>query len=302
MKAGSDVTCLVRYNALQSIGWLSNSDVHKHVQIFQGNIEDRDCLQKCMKGTQLVFHLAALIGIPYSYVAPASYINTNVVGTLNVLQSALNQNVEKVIHTSTSEVYGTADYVPIDENHPLKGQSPYSASKIGADKLAESFHYSFGLPVTIVRPFNTFGPRQSARAVVPTIITQCLAADKVRLGSLHPTRDLTYVTDTVSGFIHAAESEQAVGKTINLGTGREISIGDLANLIITRIGAEATIVSVEDRKRPDSSEVGRLLSNNELAKSLVNWQPQVSLEQGLDHTMAWIQENIEHYKVDQYST
>jgi dTDP-glucose 4,6-dehydratase len=227
-------------------------------------------------------------------------VATNVGGTLNVLQVARELGVERIVHTSTSEVYGTARYVPIDEAHPLQGQSPYSASKIGADKIAESFHLSFGVPVVTVRPFNTFGPRQSARAVIPTVITQCLAGDKVRLGNLHPTRDLNFVSNTVDGFLCAASEPAAIGRTINLGTGREISIGDLASLIARLMGRSINIESEDQRLRPDKSEVERLLANNTLALELLHWQPRISLEEGLSRTIDWIKANLDKYRPDAY--
>jgi dTDP-glucose 4,6-dehydratase len=262
VELGADTRALVHYNALGTWGWLDQSPMRDEVQVVSGDICDRDSVRQAMQGVEIVFHLAALIAIPYSYHAPASYVRTNVEGTLNVLQVARELGVERVVHTSTSEVYGTARYVPMDEAHPLQGQSPYAASKIGADKLAEAFYLSFGLPVVTVRPFNTFGPRQSARAVIPTIITQCLTGETVRLGNLHPTRDLNYVTNTMEGFLLAASIPAAVGQTINLGSGREISIGDLAQLIARLTGRPLTIESDGQRVRPDKSEVERLLADN----------------------------------------
>lgn len=253
-----------------------------------------------MQGVEIVFHLAALIAIPYSYHAPASYVRTNIEGTLNVLQAARELNIERVVHTSTSEVYGTARFVPISEEHPLQGQSPYSASKIGADKIAEAFHLSFDVPVVTVRPFNTFGPRQSARAVIPTIITQCLAGTTVRLGSLHPTRDLNYVSNTVEGFLRAATAIEAVGKTINLGSGREISIGDLAKTIARLVDVDVTIEEDEQRLRPGGSEVERLLADNTLAQSLLGWKPTVSLEEGLTLTIDWMRQHLDMYRPHDY--
>ncbi len=238
VELGADVRALVHYNALGAAGWLDTSPRRNDMQVVAGDITDRDSVRQAVRDREVVFHLAALIAIPYSYQAPESYVRTNVLGTLNVLQAALEAGARRVVHTSTSEVYGTARYVPIDEQHPLQGQSPYSASKIGADQLAESFHRAFGLPVVTVRPFNTFGPRQSARAVVPTIITQCLAGKTVRLGSLTPTRDLNFVANTADGFVAAAAAPAAVGRTINLGTGREISVGDLARMIAQLVGRE----------------------------------------------------------------
>ena len=274
---GATVRALVHYNALGSSGWLDGSPVREEIDIVAGDVCDRDSVRQAMRGVETVFHLAALIGIPYSYCAPASYVRTNVEGTLNVLQAALELKTERVVHTSTSEVYGTARYVPIDEVHPIQGQSPYSASKIGADKLAEAFHCAFGVPVVTARPFNTFGPRQSARAVIPTIIGQCLAGPTVRLGNLHPTRDLNYVDNTVGGFLLAASTPGAVGRAINLGSGREISIGDLARTIGALMGHPVTLESEAERVRPTNSEVERLLADTTLAGTLLGWKPEVTL-------------------------
>src|ERR1019366_4740695 len=255
---GARVRAMVHYNALDSWGWLNTSPRAKDMQVIAGDIADRGSVRQAMEGAEYVFHLAALIAIPYSYSAPASYVRANIEGTLNVLETAREMGVVRVMHTSTSEVYGTARYVPIDEAHPLQGQSPYSASKIGADKLAEAFHLSFALPVVTVRPFNTFGPRQSARAVIPTIITQCLQGQTIQLGNLHPTRDLNYVSDTVEGFICAATAPEAVGGTYNLGSGREISVGALAELIGQLAGRPVTLAIESTRQRPGGSEVERL--------------------------------------------
>ena len=270
------------------------------MEVVAGDITDRDSVCRAVAGRDVVFHLAALIAIPYSYAAPASYVRTNVDGTLNVMQACREAGVERVVHTSTSEVYGTARYVPIDEKHPLQGQSPYSASKIGADKMAEAFHLSFGLPIVTVRPFNTFGPRQSARAVIPTIITQCLAGKTVTLGSLHPTRDLNYVTNTVQGFLSAAIAPDAIGATINLGSGREISIGDLAGLIAGIVGTDVHVESDEERVRPGQSEVERLLADNTLAASLAGWRPAISLEEGLRATVDWFRDHAGRYRTGVY--
>lgn len=301
VELGAKTRAMVHYNALGSAGWLDESPVRKDVEVIAGDIADRDSAMLAVKGTEVVFHLASLIAIPYSYRAPASYIRTNVEGTLNVLQAARDANVERVVHTSTSEVYGTAQYVPIDERHPLRGQSPYSASKIGADKVAESFHLSFGLPLVTVRPFNTFGPRQSARAVIPTIITQCLTGSVVRLGNLQPTRDLNYVTDTADGFVKAAETPEAIGLTINLGSSKEINIGDLATLIARLCDREITIESEEQRERPDNSEVERLLADNTLARTILGWQPATTLEEGLKLTIAWLRQHLNRYQPDVYT-
>ncbi|MEI7832417.1 MAG: SDR family NAD(P)-dependent oxidoreductase [bacterium] len=295
------VRALVHYNALGSQGWLASSPHQAAMEIVAGDVADRDSVMAAMQGVEVVFHLAALIAIPYSYQAPASYVRTNIEGTLNVLQAARACGTSRVVHTSTSEVYGTARYAPIDEGHPLQGQSPYSASKIGADKMAESFHLSFGVPVVTVRPFNTFGPRQSARAVIPTIITQCLTGDTVRLGSLAPTRDLNFVTNTVDGFLRAGAADAAVGNTINLGSGREITIGDLAKCIIEMVGRPVTIVCEEQRLRPEKSEVGRLIADASQAAQLLRWHPAVSLEEGLARTIAWMRDNIGRYRPDEYT-
>ncbi len=297
---GAYVRAFVHYRALGGWGWLDDSPVRADMQVVAGDIADRDSVATAMHDVGIVFHLAALIAIPYSYQAPASYVRANVEGTLNVLQAARAAGVARLVHTSTSEVYGTARYVPIDEAHPLQGQSPYSATKIGADKLAEAFHLSFGLPVVTVRPFNTYGPRQSARAVVPAIIAQCLTGQVVRLGSLHPTRDLNYVADTVAGFLAAAEADAAVGRTVNLGSGREISIGDLAALIARLAGRPLAIESEPQRVRPEQSEVARLLADNRLARELLGWQPQVSLEAGLGLTIAWLRDHLAAYRPDTY--
>lgn len=301
VQLGANVTAMVHYNALGSAGWLDHSPYRKEIKIHPGDICDRDSVRQAMQGTEFVFHLAALIAIPYSYHAPASYVRTNVEGTLNVLQAARELGIQRLVHTSTSEVYGTARYTPIDEAHPLQGQSPYSASKIGADKLVEAFHLSFEVPAVTVRPFNTFGPRQSARAVIPTIITQCLTSDTVRLGSLYPTRDLNYVSNTVDGFVKAAEAANALGHTINLGSGREISIGGLAELIVSKLGRPVRITSDDQRVRPSGSEVGQLLANNTLAHQVLQWTPAVSLEDGLDKTIAWIKDNLGQYRPDVYN-
>lgn len=300
VELGATTRALVHYNALGTWGWLDHSPLREHIEVVAGDVTDRDSVRSAMDQVEVVFHLAALIAIPYSYHAPVSYVRTNIEGTLNVLQAAKDVGVERVVHTSTSEVYGTARYTPIDEAHPLQGQSPYSASKIGADKLAESFQAAFGLPVVTVRPFNAFGPRQSARAVVPTIITQCLAGDTVRLGSLHPTRDLNYVANTVEGFLLAASQPGAIGQTINVGSGREISIGDLAQLIARLLGRQVTIESEPARVRPDQSEVERLLADNTLARKVLGWEPTVGLEDGLQRTIEWMQAHLQRYRPGVY--
>jgi dTDP-glucose 4,6-dehydratase len=257
-------------------------------------------VQSAVRGSSVVFHLGALIAIPYSYLHPAEVVETNVIGTLNVLLAGRDFGAERIVHTSTSEVYGTAQRVPIDEGHPLQGQSPYSASKIGADKLAESFYKSYGLPVTTLRPFNTYGPRQSARAVIPTIITQVLTQEHLKLGNLEARRDLTYVSDTVTGFLKIAETPGVEGETINLGTGREVSIKELAERIIALTGKQMGIIVDPARLRPEKSEVLRLLSDNRLAGERLGWQPQVDLDQGLKETIAWIREHLAHYHLGEY--
>jgi NAD dependent epimerase/dehydratase len=300
VELGADVRAFVHYNAMGNQGWLSHSSLRESMEIVSGDICDRDSVYNVLKDREVVFHLAALIAIPYSYQAPASYVRTNIDGILNVLQSARNIGLEKIVHTSTSEVYGTARYVPIDESHPLQGQSPYSASKIGADKIAESFYLSFETPVVTVRPFNTFGPRQSARAVIPTIISQLLVGKSVRLGSLHPTRDLNFVENTVGGFIACAETPAAIGRTINLGTGREISIGDLAHLIARLMDKPIEIEGEDKRLRPSGSEVERLIADTKLVRELTDWGPHITLEQGLERTISWIRENLSLYRPDTY--
>lgn len=303
LRRGAEVTAFVHYNARNDWGMLEGryTDATPHLNVIAGDVTDSLFVKKAVEDKEYVFHLAALIGIPYSYVAPESYINTNIKGTLNVMQACIDESVTRVVHTSTSEVYGTAQYTPIDEKHPLQGQSPYSASKIGADKIAESFYCSFGLPVTTIRPFNTFGPRQSTRAVIPTIITQALTSNRVKLGSLTPVRDLTYVADTVAGFIKFAESKKTVGLTVNTGTGRGVTIGELAETIIRKVNPKAKIVCEQKRVRPEKSEVMQLLSDNRLAKELAGWQPTYTLEDGLGLTIGWMKEHIASYKTGVYT-
>lgn len=303
VELGAHVKAFTRYNSRNSWGMLElvSREKLKEVEVITGDLRDSDAVRHAAKNVNIVFHLGSLISIPYSYVHPRETIETNIIGTLNVLTAARENDAEKVIHTSTSEVYGTARYVPIDENHPLIGQSPYSASKIGADKIAESFHLSFNLPVSIIRPFNTYGPRQSARAVIPTIITQVLSNKNIFLGSLQPTRDFTYVEDMVQAFIKVAESQKMTGETINIGSNYEISIGNLADKIISLIGKPVKISSETDRFRPSRSEVERLWCNNTKAKSLLDWTPMFSLDEGLKKTIKWISENIALYKTEQYN-
>ena len=304
VRAGYQVKAFVYYNSFNTWGWLDTlpSDVMKNVEIFQGDVRDPNGVKEAMKETAAVFHLAALIAIPFSYHSPDTYVDTNIKGTLNILQAAREQDLERVLVTSTSEVYGTAQYVPMDEKHPFQGQSPYSATKIGADRLAESFYRSFQLPVSIVRPFNTFGPRQSARAVIPTIITQLLAGkEKIHLGSLTPTRDFNYVNDTVNGFIKIYESERTIGEEINIATQHEISIGELAEELIRQINPNAKIVCDEERLRPEKSEVNRLLGSNKKIKELTDWKPVYSFEEGLSETISFFKDNMDKYKPDIYN-
>lgn len=298
---GCDVRCFVFYNSFNSWGWLDSLplDVVKGLDVFAGDIRDPNGVEQAMRGCDVVFHLAALIAIPFSYHSPDSYVDTNIKGTLNILQAAKKLNVERVLVTSTSEVYGTAQYAPIDEKHPFQGQSPYSATKIGADRLAESFYRSFGTPVTIVRPFNTYGPRQSARAVIPTIITQLLlGAEELKLGSLAPTRDFNYVKDTASGFIALASSDAAVGQEVNIATNTEVSVGDITHILIDELNPVAKIVTEDERMRPEASEVFRLIGDNTLIKSITNWSPQYDLRSGLQDTIQWFKqpENLSRYK------
>ena len=304
VRKGYDVKAFTYYNSFGTWGWLDSvpKDIKDNIEIFQGDIRDPNGVRTAVRGADEIFHLAALIAIPFSYYSPDSYVDTNIKGTLNVLQAARDMDVSRLLITSTSEVYGTARYVPIDENHPFQGQSPYSATKIGADRLAESFYRSFGTPVSIVRPFNTYGPRQSARAVIPTIISQLLAGEKqIKLGALTPTRDFNYVKDTVEGFIAIAESPKTVGEEINIATQTEISIGELAREIIRQINPTAEIVCDEERLRPKKSEVNRLLGCNEKIKSLTGWMPQYTLKQGIEETISWMRENMKAYKTDIYN-
>lgn len=304
LEAGYDVKAFVYYNSFNNWGWLDTFPKEKldKIEIFTGDIRDPNGVREAMKGVDMVFHLAALIAIPFSYHSPDSYVDTNIKGTLNVLQAARELGTERVLVTSTSEVYGTAQYVPIDEKHPYQGQSPYSATKIGADRLAESFYRSFSLPVSIVRPFNTFGPRQSARAVIPTIITQLLAGkDEIKLGSLTPTRDFNYVKDTAAGFIAIAESEHTIGEEINIATQQEISIGDLAKEIISQIRPSARIICDEQRLRPEKSEVNRLLGSNEKIRRLTDWKQRYTFAQGVAETIEWMRGNMGAYKADLYN-
>lgn len=304
VEKGYDVKAFAYYNSFNTWGWLDTLDksIMDNVEVFTGDVRDPYGVRESMKGIDEIYHLAALIAIPYSYHSPDAYVDTNIKGTLNVLQAARDLGTARVLVTSTSEVYGTAQYVPIDEKHPYQGQSPYSATKIGADRLAESFYRSFDMPVSIVRPFNTYGPRQSARAVIPTIITQLLAGkEEIRLGSLTPTRDFNYVKDTVNGFIAIAESDKTIGEEINIATQDEISIGQLAQEMIDQINPNAKIICDNQRLRPEKSEVNRLLGANAKIKELTSWSPQYDLKTGLAETIDWLKNNLDKYKVDIYN-
>ncbi len=302
VEEGFAVRAFVRYNSNNRWGWLETSKYLKDIEVITGDIRDYDSVSKAMSGCESVLHLAALIGIPYSYISPLAYIQTNVVGTYNILESAKKIGLNNILITSTSETYGTAQYVPIDEKHPSVGQSPYSASKISADQLAISYYRSFGLPVKIVRPFNTYGPRQSARAIIPTVINQILDGKTVlELGNLNPTRDLTFVKDTVKGFLEILKCDELIGKATNIGMNQEISIRNLINLITRLMGAEVTIKSDEQRVRPSNSEVERLWCNNSQIITKTNWQPKYTLETGLQETIEWIKCNKNIYKADIYN-
>jgi len=302
VKMGCNVKAFVKYNFQNDWGWLESSEVKDDIEVFTGDVRDYDAVFEAVQDVDIIFHLAALIGIPYSYISPLAYIKTNVEGTYNVLQAARTNDIERLIVTSTSETYGTAQYVPIDEDHPLVGQSPYSASKISADQLAVSYNKSFDLPVVIARPFNTYGPRQSARAIIPTIITQLLSGkDKLELGNLTPTRDFNYVKDTASGFIALAENDKSLGEMINIGSNREISMKDTVDLIIELIGKEVEIVQDEKRVRPEKSEVDRLVCDNTKIKRLTDWEPEYTIREGLQETINWFRDNLKYYKPDIYN-
>lgn len=310
VRRGFNVKAFVLYNSFNSWGWLDHSEpeIKKNLEIFTGDVRDPHGVKQAMKGCDVVFHLAALIGIPYSYHSPDIYVDTNIKGTLNIVQAAREHGIEKVLHTSTSEVYGTARFVPITEEHPLQGQSPYSASKIGADHIAMSFFHSFNTPVSVVRPFNTYGPRQSARAVIPTVITQIASGSrKIKLGALNPTRDFNYIKDTVNGFIAIAESEQTIGEVINIGSNYEISIGDTVNLIAEMMNVEILIESDFQRIRPENSEVERLWADNAKAKKMAGWKPAYGqiegLRRGLKETIDWFNnpDNLRQYKPGEYN-
>ena len=305
VRDGHEVRVLVRYNGRDDRGHLDHLEpqIQKAIEFHRGDLKDPEAVRNAVAQRAWVFHLGALIAIPYSYQNPLDVVQTNILGTAHLLDACRSsQALERVVLTSTSEVYGTAQYVPIDEKHPLRGQSPYAASKIGADALGESYHRAFNLPVSILRPFNTFGPRQSARAIIPTIISQALTRPVVRLGSLEPRRDLTYVKDTVAGFLAIAASSQTLGKVVNIGRGDDVSIGELVERIGARLGQRLRVETDQQRVRPAASEVGRLLANASLAGEIMDWRPSYSLDQALDETIAWIRDHIGTYRVDNYTT
>jgi NAD dependent epimerase/dehydratase len=301
VELGADVRAFCEYNSLGSWGWLDESSHCAEVEVVLGDVRDADSVAASTEGIDTVFHLAALIAIPFSYEAPLAYLQTNAIGTGNVLRAAQRACCRLVVHTSTSEVYGTARYVPIDEAHPLQAQSPYAASKIAADKIVESFHLSYGVPVATLRPFNTYGPRQSARAIIPTILTQLLAGDAVALGNLTPTRDFTFVTDTAEAFVRVAQAPQAVGRVLNTGSGKEISIGDLVERVEAIAGKHASVEHEPARVRPPRSEVERLCADASAARALLGWDPQVTLDDGLARTAEWLASNLDRYRVGAYS-
>lgn len=304
LEEGANVRGFVKYNGRGDLGMLSDlsPESQKSVEVLMGDIRDPFFVRRAVKGCDYVFHLAALIGIPYSYVAPCDYVSVNVQGTINVLQACLDERTPRIVHTSTSETYGTAQYVPIDEKHPMQGQSPYSASKIAADKMAESFYRSFELPVVTVRPFNTFGPRQSARAFIPTVISQALAGDKIKIGSLEPVRDLTYVKDTAQGFIKVGLCDAAIGREVNLGVGEGRTVGQAVEIILEVLGKKDMRIEKDpNRVRPEKSEVMRLISNNKLAEKLCGWKPEYSFEKGIAETIDWIKRNLHLFNEEIYS-
>jgi len=302
VRLGANTRIFLRYNSRDDKGLIGKlpKSIQDSLEVFVGDIKDPEAVRKSVKGCDMVFHLAALIAIPYSYVNPFDFVQTNVLGTANILNACLDNNISKIVHTSTSEVYGTARYVPIDEEHPIQPQSPYSASKASADVLAKSYFCSFGLPISIIRPFNTFGPRQSFRAIIPTIIFQALKKDKIKLGSVKPTRDFNYIDDTVEGFILMAEKEKSIGEVINIGSGKEITIEDLVYNIAKMMNKKIEIIKEETRVRPEKSEVFRLCGNNKKAKEILNWSPKVSLAEGLKKTIEWIKSNDFKRKPDKY--
>lgn len=300
---GAEVTAFVKYNSRNDLGQLKKlpKDKIPTINVIAGDLRDQDAVRKAIKNMDIIFHLGSLIAIPYSYLHPMEVIDTNIIGTTNILIAAKDNNVEKIIHTSTSEVYGTAKYVPIDEKHPLQGQSPYSASKIGADMIATSFYKSYDLPIAIIRPFNTYGTRQSTRAIIPTIITQALTKKVIQIGSLNPTRDFTFISDTIEGFIRVAEEKKSIGEVINIGSGFEISISDLVEKILKLSQSKAKIQIDKKRIRPKYSEVDRLWADSTKAQKMLNWQPSIRLDDGLKKTITWISDNITDYKVGSYT-
>ena len=305
VRDGHEVRALVRYNSRDDRGHLDRlpPEVQAAIEVHRGDLKDPDAVSRAVHGRSWIFHLGALIAIPYSYQNPLDVVQTNVTGTAHVLNACRDSDaLDRVVLTSTSEVYGTARFVPIDESHPLQGQSPYAATKIGSDALGLSYHAAFDLPVAVLRPFNTFGPRQSARAIIPTIISQALARSKVKLGSLDPRRDLTYVEDTAAGFVAIAGCDGAIGRAVNIGRGDDLTIGELVERIAARLGKPIAVELDEARVRPPKSEVGRLLAGTALAKSLFGWEPKFSLDEGLDRTIAWVRENLAAFRVDQYTT
>jgi len=303
IELGARVTAFVLYNSFNTYGWIDTfkREIKENINIFVGDVRDELCIRKALKNQDVVFHLAALVSIPYSYYSPRSYFETNALGTLNIIQSAREFEVMKVIHTSTSEVYGTAVYTPIDEKHPIQGQSPYSASKISADKIAESFYKSFDVPVAVIRPFNTFGPRQSARAVIPNIISQALTKNEINLGNVSTIRDMNYIKDTVQGFIEIAQSDKSVGEVINIGSGRGLTIREIVNTIIKLLNKNIKINLDEKRVRPEKSEVGVLICDYEKAKKLISWTPKFTFEEGLIETIEWIKDNLKYFKPEIYN-
>jgi len=303
VKLGAKVTAFILYNSFNTYGWIDTfkKEIKNNIKIFVGDIRDEASVRKALKDQDIIFHLAALIAIPYSYYAPRSYFETNVLGTLNIMQSVKEFEPIKVIHTSTSEVYGTALYTPIDENHPLQGQSPYSASKIGADKVVESFYRSFNIPVAVIRPFNTYGPRQSARAVIPTIISQALTKEEIKLGNIHAVRDMSYIKDTVNGFVKIAQSNKSVGEVINIGSGRGLTIKEVVEIVAKLLNKNMKIKIDKGRIRPKKSEVEVLICDYRKAKKIINWTPKFNFEEGLAETIEWIKENLKYFKPGIYN-
>ncbi len=303
VELGAKVTAFVLYNSFNTYGWVDTfkKEIKDNIKIFIGDIRDETSVRKALKDKDIIFHLAALIAIPYSYYAPRSYFETNVLGTLNIMQSAREFGFMKVIHTSTSEVYGTAIYTPIDENHPLQGQSPYSASKISADKIAESYYKSFNVPLAVIRPFNTYGPRQSARAVIPTIISQALTGNEINLGNISTVRDMNYIKDTVRGFVKVAQSDKSVGEVINIGSGVGLTIKEIADTVIRLLNKNIKINLDKERLRPEKSEVEMLICDYSKAEKLINWIPKFTLEEGLIETISWIKDNLKYFKPEVYN-